>query len=106
RTWVVRPDGFFAILTGQFYGQLGRHTHVDIEEDAELVSTRLLVGQTRANLGGAIVEEILQMQRGAPAWRFMTVRRSGNRAAYYVARMALSNLPGVVEVDMTSWVGT
>ncbi|CAN1811474.1 hypothetical protein LINPERHAP1_LOCUS26233 [Linum perenne] len=79
---------------------------VDMEGDAELVSTRLLAGQVWANPGGAIIEEILQLQRGVPAWRFMTVRLSGNRAAHYVARMALSNLPGVMEVDMTSWVGT
>ncbi|CAN1730043.1 Uncharacterized mitochondrial protein AtMg00310 [Linum perenne] len=79
---------------------------VDIEGDAELVSTRLLAGQIRANPGGAIIEEILQMHRGASSWRFMTVRRSGNRAAHYVARMALANLPGVMEVDMTSRVGT
>ncbi|CAN1156374.1 Uncharacterized mitochondrial protein AtMg00310, partial [Linum perenne] len=79
---------------------------VDIEGDAELVSTKLLARQICANPGGALIEEILQMRSGAPSWRFMTVRRSGNRAAHYVARMALADLPGVVEVDMTSRVGT
>ncbi|CAN1838403.1 hypothetical protein LINPERHAP1_LOCUS35440 [Linum perenne] len=48
-------------------------------DPSELVSTRLLSGQSRANPGGAIVAEILQMQRGAPVWRFMTVRRSGSK---------------------------
>ncbi|CAN1181473.1 hypothetical protein LINPERPRIM_LOCUS6282 [Linum perenne] len=28
----------------------------------------------------------------------MTVRRSGNRAAHYVARMTLTNLPGLMEM--------
>ncbi|CAN1815334.1 hypothetical protein LINPERHAP1_LOCUS27405 [Linum perenne] len=50
--------------------------------------------------------DIFRMRISASSWRFMTVRRSGNRAAHYVARMALANLPGVMEVDMTSWVGT
>ncbi|CAN1162079.1 hypothetical protein LINPERPRIM_LOCUS1371, partial [Linum perenne] len=57
---------------------------VDIEGDAELVSTKLLTGQVLANPGGAIVEEILQLQKGAPAWRFMTVRCSG----YWTETMA------------------
>ncbi|CAN1758518.1 Putative ribonuclease H protein At1g65750 [Linum perenne] len=79
---------------------------VDIEGDAELVTTRLLAGAVMANPGGAIVEEILQFKSTAPSWRFQTVRRSGNRVAHYVARMTLNNLPGVMEVDMTAWVGT
>ncbi|CAN1774175.1 hypothetical protein LINPERHAP1_LOCUS12818 [Linum perenne] len=70
-------------------------------KDAELVSTTLLAGQVHSNPGGVIVEEILQRQRGAPAWRFMTVLHLGNRVAHYVARMALTNLPGIMEVDMT-----
>ncbi|CAN1143423.1 hypothetical protein LINPERPRIM_LOCUS26522 [Linum perenne] len=51
----------------------------NIERDAELVLTKPLADQVHSNPGGAIVEEILQLQRGAPAWRFMTVRRPGEQ---------------------------
>ncbi|CAN1811782.1 hypothetical protein LINPERHAP1_LOCUS26324 [Linum perenne] len=77
---------------------------VDIEGDAELVSTNLLTGQVLSNPGVTIVEEILQLQREAPAWCLMTVRRSGNRAAHYVARMALTNLPEIMECMIQSWI--
>ncbi|CAN1824336.1 hypothetical protein LINPERHAP1_LOCUS30735 [Linum perenne] len=60
---------------------------VDIEGDAELVSTKLLAGQVLSNPGGAIVEEILQLQKGAPAWRLMTVHRSGDWPATFPVRL-------------------
>ncbi|CAN1824337.1 hypothetical protein LINPERHAP1_LOCUS30735 [Linum perenne] len=53
----------------------------------ELVSTKLLAGQVLSNPGGAIVEEILQLQKGAPAWRLMTVHRSGDWPATFPVRL-------------------
>ncbi|CAN1765090.1 hypothetical protein LINPERHAP1_LOCUS9530 [Linum perenne] len=56
-------------------------------------------------LGGIIVQEILRLMGSSPSFKLLTVRRSANRVAHSVARLALRYLPGVLlPVVLTPWV--
>ncbi|CAN1320748.1 unnamed protein product [Linum perenne] len=77
---------------------------VDIEGDAETAFSLLSSSRVWATSGGAIVDEILLLQRQVPSFRFCLVRRSGNRAAHSVARLALDFLPGNLSVVLSPWV--
>ncbi|CAN1772524.1 Putative ribonuclease H protein At1g65750, partial [Linum perenne] len=77
---------------------------VDIEGDAETTFSLLSSSRVWASSGGAIVDEILLLHRQVPSFRFCLVRRSGNRAAHSVARLALDFLPGNLSVVLSPWV--
>ncbi|CAN1225604.1 Uncharacterized mitochondrial protein AtMg00310 [Linum perenne] len=77
---------------------------VDFEGDAELVSKAIRDQEGTRAQGGIIVQEITRLLTSSPSFKLLLIRRSANRAAHSVARMALRYLPGVLPVVFTPWV--
>ncbi|CAN1177238.1 Putative ribonuclease H protein At1g65750 [Linum perenne] len=77
---------------------------VDFEGDAEMVSKAVRDQESTRAQGGIIVQEVSRLLASSPSFKLLSVRRSANRAAHSVARLALRYLPGVLPVVLTPWV--